>query len=174
VRFSRWFCLLLIALPVPAAAQATVEEEFHKHWPDFRYLEPGKIRELPVAVRTDLAKLGCRIPKFIKWDARHNVIQGQFFRAGQQDWAVLCKVGDKTGILLYPGGIATELPMLRAEPNDPARTIHAVSAFVLQKRSVRDHPDEPPPAFDHDAIEDGPIQKAGRIIYYSEDEWAEF
>ena len=30
MRFSRWFCLLLIALPVPAAAQATLEE-FRKH-----------------------------------------------------------------------------------------------------------------------------------------------
>ena len=169
---SRWFCLLLFALPVATAAQTTVEE-FRKNWPDFRYLEPRQARELPPAVRADLEKLGCRIPKFIKWDARHNIIHGQFFRPGQQDWAVLCKVGDKTGILLYPGGVATELPMLRVEPNDPARTIHAVSAFVLQKRAVRDHPDEPPPAFDHDAIEDGPIQKPGRMIYYSAEEWTE-
>ena len=168
-----WFFLLLAALPVAAVAQATVED-VRKQWPDFRYLEPRQVRELPAPVRADLEKLGCRIPKFTKWDARHNIIHGQFFKAGQQDWAVLCQAGDKTGILLYPGGVASDLPMLRAEPSDPARTIHAISAFVLQKRAVRDHPDEPPPPFDHDGIEDGPIQKTGRVIYHRDDEWIEF
>jgi len=64
--------------------------------------------------------------------------------------------------------------MLRSEPSDPARTIHVVSAFVLHKRALRDHPDQPPAAFDHDGIEDGAIQKPGRVIYHGDDEWAEF
>ena len=169
----RWIAVLLAAYCAAAAAQATMAE-VRKKWPDFRYLDPGQLRELPEPIRTDMAKLGCRVPKFIKWDARHNVIQGQFFKAGQTDWAVLCQAGDKTGILLYPGGAASDLPMLRSEPTDAARTIHVVSAFVLQKRALRDHPDEPPPAFDHDGIEDGLIEKSGRVIYHRDDEWAEF
>ena len=172
MKSRRWFAFLLYVMCTAAAAQTTVEE-VRKKWPDFRYLGPGQLRELPEAVRTDLEKLGCRIPKFLKWDGRHNVIQGQFFKAGQLDWAVLCQVGDKTGILLYPGGAVSELPMLRSEPTDPARTIHIVSAFVMQKRAVRDHPDDPPPVFDHDGIEDGPIQKGGQVIYFRDDEWSE-
>jgi hypothetical protein len=163
---------LLVALAVAAAGNTTAEDA-RKQSPDLRYLDPAKIRELPAAVRADLAKLGCRVPSFTKWDAKHNVIQGQFFEAGRQDWAVLCQIGDKTGILLYPGGGATELPMLHPQPNDPARTIHAVSAFVMTKRALRDHPDETPSAFDHDGIEDGPIQKAGRVLYYRDGEWTE-
>jgi hypothetical protein len=173
MKFRRWFAALLAAVCAAATAQTTVEE-VRRIWPDFRYLDPGQLRELPEIIRADLAKLGCRVPRFMKWDARHNAIQGQFFKPGQTDWAVLCQVGDKSGILLYPGGAASDLPMLRREPTDPARTIHAVSAFVLQKRAVRDHPDEPPPPFDHDGIEDGPIQKAGHVIYYRDDEWTEF
>ncbi|HEX9451758.1 MAG TPA: hypothetical protein VF934_10135 [Burkholderiales bacterium] len=173
MKSSRWLAFLLFMLCNAAGSQTTVEE-VRKKWPDFRYLEPGQLRELPEPVRADMQKLGCRIPKFMKWDARHNVIQGQFFKPGQTDWAVLCQAGEKTGILLYPGGAASDLPMLRSEPTDPTRTIHVVSAFVLQKRAVRDHPDEPPPAFDHDGIEDGPIQKAGRVIYHHDDEWTEF
>ena len=169
---SRWFCLLLLALAFSAAAQTTVEE-FRKNWPDFRYLEPRQARELPPAVRADLEKLGCRIPKFMKWDARHNVIQGQFLKAGQRDWAVLCETRDKSGILLYPGGAATGLPMLYAQPIDPARMIHTVSPFVLEKRAIRDHPETPPPSFDHDGIEDGAIQKTGRVLYFQDDEWTE-
>jgi len=170
---SRWLALLLFTLCNAAGSQTTVEE-VRKKWPDFRYLDPGQLRELPQAVRADMQKLGCRIPKFMKWDARHNVIQGQFFKPGQTDWAVLCRAGEKTGILLYPGGLVTDLPMLRSEQSDPTRTIHVVSAFVLQKRAVRDRPDEPPPVFDHDGVEDGPIQKAGQVIYHRDDEWMEF
>lgn len=168
----RWFAVLMAALCVAAAAQTTAEE-VRRQGPEVRYLDPAQLRELPEVIRTDMGKLGCRVPKFLTWDARHNAIQGQFFKPGQTDWAVLCQVGDKTGILLYPGGVATDLPMLRSEPTDPARTIHVVSAFVLQKRAVRDRPDEPPPPFDHDGIEDGPIQKPGRVIYHRDDEWAE-
>jgi hypothetical protein len=173
MKCSRWFAFLLLMLCNAAGSQTTVEE-IRKKWPDFRYVEPGQLRELPEAVRVDMQKLGCHIPKFMKWDARHNAIQGQFFKPGQTDWAVLCQAGEKTGILLYPGGAVTDLPMLRSEPTDPTRTIHVVSAFVLQKRAVRDRPDEPPPVFDHDGIEDGPIQKAGRVIYHRDDEWAEY
>ncbi|HVY04563.1 MAG TPA: hypothetical protein VHB46_01180 [Burkholderiales bacterium] len=172
MKSGRWLVVILALLCASAFAQTV--EEVRKKWPDFRYIDPGQLRELPEAVRTDLEKLGCRVPKFMKWDARHNVIQGQFFKAGQTDWAVLCQVGDKTGIMLYPGGKAAELPMLRGEPSDPTRTIHVVSPFVLQKRAVRDHPDDPPPPYDHDGIEDGPIQKAGKVVYHGDDEWIEF
>lgn len=173
MRSMRWIAAFLIAL-VPAAYAQTGIEEVRKKWPDFRYLDPGQLRELPQVVRADLGKLGCRIPRFIKWDARHNVIQGQFFKSGQMDWAVLCHIGDKTGILLYPAGGASELPMMRSAPNDPTRTIHVVSAFVLQKRAIRDNPTEPPPAFDHDGIEDGTIQESGRVLYFRDEEWTEF
>ena len=172
MRSGRWFVVALVAICGTAAAQTTIEE-VRKKWPDLRYIEPSQLRELPEAVRADLEKLGCRVPKFMKWDARHNVIQGQFFKAGQTDWAVLCQIGDKNGILLYPNGKSAELPMLRAEAGDPTRTIHVVSPFVLQKRAVRDHPDDPPPPFDHDGIEDSPIQKAGRVLYFSDDEWVD-
>ncbi len=172
MKSSRWMAILLAAVCAAAAAQTTVEE-VRKKWPDFRYIEPGQLRELPEAVRADLEKLGCRVPKFMKWDARHNVIQGQFLKPGQTDWAVLCQIGDKSGIVIYPSGKSAELPMLRTEAADPTRTIHVVSPFVLQKRAVRDHPDDPPPPFDHDGIEDGPIQKAGRVLYYADDDWSE-
>ena len=167
---SRWLFALLGALAFPAVAQTTVERSRSQAL-ELRYLDPPKVRELPAAVRADLARLGCRIPRFVKWDARHNIIQGQFFEAGRQDWAVLCQTTDKAGILLYPGGAVTELPMLNAQPNDPGRAIHAVSAFVLQKRALREHPDAAPPAFDHDGIEDGPLQKPGRVLYYRDGEW---
>ena len=92
MRSGRIVVALLVLLSATSLAQTSVEDA-RKKWPDLRYLEPSQLRELPDAVRADLEKLGCRIPRFMKWDARHNVIQGQFFKAGQNDWAVLCQVG---------------------------------------------------------------------------------
>ena len=162
-----------VALLCACAAQAqTLPEDFRKEWPDFRYLEPKQIRELPGPVRADLENRGCRIPKFTKWDGPHNAIPGQFMKAGQLDWAVLCAAADKTVILLYPAGAAEAVQPLRNEDADPHRFIHVVSAFVLSKRALRDQQGEQPVAeFDHDAIEDGPIAKTGRVIYFRAGEW---
>ncbi|MGH8597930.1 MAG: hypothetical protein ACREXT_14830, partial [Gammaproteobacteria bacterium] len=143
-------------------------------WPDFRYLEPRQVRELPAAIRADLEKRNCKIPRFTKWDAPHNVIQGQFLEPGQQDWAVLCRHQDKGSILLYPGNVNADVQTVRSEDHDPYRIIHTVTKFVLQKRAIRDKLTESVPQFDHDAIEDGPIQKAAIVLYHRDGEWTEF
>lgn len=165
-----------VALLCACAAQAqTIPEEFRREWPDFRYLEPRQVRELPSAVRGDLENRGCRIPRFTRWDGPHNAIQGQFMKAGQQDWAVLCATADKTVILLYPAGTAESVQPLRGEDAEPHRFIHAVTAFVLSKRALRDQQGEQPvQEFDHDAIEDGPIGKPGKVVYFRAGEWTLF
>ncbi len=166
---------LAISTVFAAAASAqTASKDIQKEWPEFRYLEPKQVRELPAVIKADLEKRGCKIPRFTKWDARHNVIQGQFLKSGQRDWAVLCRQQDKSSILLYPSGATAEVQSVRSEDHDPYRIIHTASAFVLQKRAIRDNPAESPPQFDHDGIEDGPIQKAAIVLYYRDGEWIEF
>jgi hypothetical protein len=44
----------------------------------------------------------------------------------------------------------------------------------LQKRAIRDKLAESLPQFDHDGIEDGPIQKAAIVLYYRDGEWIEY
>jgi len=111
---------------------------------------------------------------FTKWDAPHNVIQGQFLEPGQRDWAVLCRHQDRSSILLYPGNVIADVQTVRSENHDPYRIIHTVTKFVLQKRAIRDKLTESVPEFDHDAIEDGPIQKAAIVLYHRDGEWTEF
>jgi hypothetical protein len=166
--------LVISAVLAAAASAQTALTEIHKEWPDFLYLEPKLVRELPAVIRADLEKRGCKIPMFTKWDARHNVIQGQFLKPGQRDLAVLCRQQDKSSILIYPGGASADVQMIRSQDHDPYRIIHTATAFVLQKRAIRDKLTESAPPFDHDGIEDGPIQKAAIVLYYREDEWMEF
>lgn len=166
---------LAIATVLAAAASAqTALKEIQKEWPDFRYLEPAQVRELPAVIKTDLEKRGCKIPRFTKWDARHNVIQGQFLKPGQRDWAVLCRHQDKSSILIYPGSTTADVQLVRSEDHDPYRIIHTATTFVLQKRAIRDKLTESLPQFDHDGIEDGPIQRNAIVLYYSDGEWIEF
>ncbi len=171
----KFFLGLAVSAALAAAASAqTGLKEIQKEWPDFRYLEPKQVRELPALIKADLEKRGCRIPRFTRWDARHNVIQGQFLKPGQRDWAVLCRHQDKSSILIYPGSAATDVQTVRGEDHDPYRIIHTVTAFVLQKRAVRDKLTESLPPFDHDGIEDGRIQKAALVLYNRDGEWVEF
>ena len=166
---------LAISTVFAAAASAqTALSEIQKEWPDFRYLEPKQVRELPTVIRTDLEKRGCKIPRFTKWDARHNVIQGQFLKPGERDWAVLCRQQDKSSILIYPGGATAEVQLLRNEDHDPYRIIHTATAFVLQKRAIRDKLTESLPQFDHDGIEDGPIKRNAIVLYFRDGEWIDF
>jgi len=160
-------------LAAPASAQTELKE-IQKEWPDFRYLEPKQVRELPAVIKADREKRGCKIPRFTKWDARHNLIQGQFLKPGQRDWAVLCRQQDKSSILIYPASAAVDVQTIRSEDHDPYRIIHTITAFVLQKRAIRDNPTEPAPEFDHDGIEDGPIQKTAIVLYYRDGEWIDF
>jgi hypothetical protein len=168
---------LALALSAVLAATANAQtalKEIQKEWPDFRYLEPRQLRTLPAVIKTDLEKRGCKIPLFTKWDARHNMIQGQFLKPGQRDWAVLCLYQEKSSILIYPGSAIVDVQMVRSEVHDPYRIIHTVTAFVLQKRAIRDKLTESLPPFDHDGIEDGPIQKAALVLYYRDGEWVDF
>jgi hypothetical protein len=168
------FALAISAVLATAASAQTTLHEIQKDWPDFRYLEPKHLRELPALIKVDLDKRGCKIPSFTKWDARHNMIQGQFLKAGQRDWAVLCQHQDKSSILIYPGSATAEVQTVRTEDHDPYRIIHTTTAFVLQKRAIRDKLTESQSQFDHDGIEDGPIQKVAIIVYYRDGEWIEF
>ncbi len=166
---------LAISTVLAAAASAQTElKEIQKEWPDFRYLEPKQVRELPALIKADLEKRGCKIPTFTRWDARHNVIQGQFLKPGQRDWAVLCRHQDKSSILIYPGSATADVQTVRSEAHDPHRIMHTITAFVLQKRAIRDKLTESLPQFDHDGIEDGPIQKSAIVLYYRDGEWIEF
>jgi hypothetical protein len=169
---------LRIALLAGAACACLIAKAQHnlteaqRDWPDLRVFAPAQIRSLTPELRNDLEKRKCRIPLFTKWDGKHNVIQGAFSRIGQQDVAVLCVAGDDASIIVYWSGSAANAEELRRFPADAYRMIHAVSPFVLQKRAIRDQAQDRLPAFDHEAIEDGPVGDGpSETIYFHEGRW---
>lgn len=153
-----------------ALAQHNLEAA-QQDWPDLRLQTPDKVRGLNNQLRTDLRDRGCRVPIFTKWDGRHNVIRGAFMRAGSQDIAVLCLVGDDMSIIVYPDGSAQNVQQIRKFPANAYRMIHAVSPFVLNKRAIRDRATERLPEFDHDGIEDGPVGERTETTYFHAGSW---
>jgi len=168
----RWICLATTAFFVNCGAHAQHNlDDAVKDWPDLRILEPAQVPALAPQVRTDLAKRGCKVPIFTKWDGPHNAIRGEFARPGEQDVAVLCLKADDMSIMVYWGGAPERAEELRKFPADAYRMIHTVTPFVLKKRAIRDEAVDRLPAFDHDAIEDGPVGGLSETMYNHEGRW---
>jgi hypothetical protein len=68
------------------------------------YRLPSSFTQLPYEVALDLERRGCRIPQQADTRAKTNVIRGEFARAGQMDWAVLCSIHGVSRILVYWDG----------------------------------------------------------------------
>lgn len=154
----------------PAQAQHNLERA-QQDWPDLRLLSPDQVRGLGTTLANDLQVRGCRIPMFTKWDGRHNFIRGRFLGGAGEDTAVLCLVDDDMGIVVYPEGKVAGAQLIRKFPADAYRMIHTVSPFVLKKRAIRDNATERLPAFDHDAIEDGPVGARTETVYFHAGSW---
>ena len=82
-----------------------------------------------------------------------------------------CLKGEDMSIMVYWAGAPERAEELRKLPADAYRMIHTVTPFVLGKRAIRDEAVERLPAFDHDAIEDGPVGGASETIYNLEGRW---
>jgi hypothetical protein len=146
-------------------------EEAKKAWPDLRLFDPDEIRGLSSNLKADLTKRSCRIPKFTKWDGQHNVVRGSFRSRDSRDVAVLCLAGNDMSVIVYFNGSATIAEEIRKFPADAYRMIHTVSPFVLGKRAIRDKATGRLPAFDHDAIDDGPVGERSETAYYNAGAW---
>lgn len=163
-------CVLgLLFLPM-ASAQHNLEQA-QRDWPDLQLLRPDQVRGLTEGLNKDLQTRGCRIPIFTKWDGRHNVIRGRFLGPESRDIAVLCLAGDEMKVVVYPEARPHNVQEIRKFPANAYRMIHAVSPFVLNKRAIRDNATERLPAFDHDAIEDGPVGERTETTYFDAGAW---
>jgi hypothetical protein len=68
-----------------------------------RSLPPSASPKLPSAVVDELERRACQIPQ-IQRHKRSNVIQGEFIKPGQADWAVLCMTKQDTALLVFENG----------------------------------------------------------------------
>lgn len=112
----------------------------------------------------------------------HNVIQGEFAKAGQTDWAVLCSMQGSSRILVFwnseeqnPASLAaiedrTYLQGITDTEIGYSRGIQAVGKkFIL--RHYRAYGGLKPPAIDHEGIDDAFIEKGSVTWYFDQGKW---
>ena len=90
-------CLLIFS-PI---LHANIWDEAEK---EIKLMEPSSFKKLPKHIVKTLEIRGCKIPQAYPFENPHNVIQGQFAKKGQNDWAVLCSVDSVSTLLVFWGG----------------------------------------------------------------------
>ena len=138
-----------------------------------KYLPPAAFPELPTKIVNELQSRKCMIPQFPKgWTIsdRINVTRGEFAKAGQKDWAVVCAVTDVTLLIFWNGSdkYPAELPV--GEKN-----IYWFSGLIAQDLLKRKYPDKLPGlTIDHDAIGITNKDEQTTVQYFQDGKWTPF
>jgi hypothetical protein len=180
--FGSAFCLLL-GLPTLSRAQSPAEWQAAAQ--QIVRLSPAAFPELPVAVRQELERRGCRIPQLgpAFGSRRSNVVSGHFARAGQRDWAVLCSRADTSQVLLFWGGRPDRVKAWEGSADadwlqgmGSAGIQYSQYLAVADSASIVTHAREyggplPPGPVTHDGLEAGFAEKASAIRYWQRGRW---
>ena len=138
--------------------------------------------ELPGNVVKELQRRGCTIPQEAFTKRRHNVVEGEFARPGQTDWAVLCSVNRVSSILVFFNGseknvheiARTEdrnyLQGIAADRIGFSRGIRPVGKEFIM-RHYRAYGGTTPPPIDHQGIDDAFIEKGSVTWYFYQGNW---
>jgi len=145
-------------------------------------LAPSSFNQLPRPVMQELQRRNCTIPQV--WGAQQpgNVINGEFLKKGQKDWAALCSVNLKSSILVLPAG-SPQTAFKVAEEEDfnmlqgvgegkigYSREITPVDEAVIREHYQSNGGQKPPP-IDHLGINDAIAEKASVVFYYYQNKW---
>lgn len=145
-------------------------------------LPPSAFPELPVGMMKELSKRQCTIPQTFVSTQPHNVIQGEFKKKGQKDWAVLCSTGQMSAILIFWGGSTKNvsgissaldrnyLQGIGGEEIGYSRGISVVGEkYILEH--YKEHGGPAPPPISHDGIENAFEEKGSTVLYYYKGKW---
>jgi len=121
-----------------------------------RSLPPSAFPELPANVAGELDRRACRIPQ-IERHKRSNVIQGEFLKPGQTDWAILCMTKQATSLLVFGNGSEGSPMEIERNANGSAGrwSITPVHEQTLVEYLNGWKPSAPRPNLDHQGISSG-------------------
>lgn len=149
-----------------------------------RTLSPEAFAELPANIVTELQRRACRIPQVRSPARPNNVIQGEFAKAGQTDWAVLCSVKGTSRILVFWGGseanpaaIAASEDRTYVQDMGAGHLEYSRAIAPVDRRYILEHyaayGGVKPPPLDHQGIDDSFLEKASIVWYFHKGRWLE-
>jgi hypothetical protein len=174
---SQIACIIFLVLP------ALSQDKWEKADLYTTRLSPDKFTDLPATIVEHLVRKNCTIPQsFIKKDP-HNVVNGEFLREGQFDWAVLCSVNRNSSILVFVGG-SVEKVLTLAKGSDAnylqtidgngtlgfSRVIGSVEKSYIEAR-YRSYGSPKLPTITHSGLADAFVEKSSTVHYYHQGKW---
>jgi len=169
--------LLLCSLKYPSYA-----DDLSTNWNDadlqVQRLQPSAFSELPQNIKAELESRGCTIPQVKEYGTirpPHNVIQGEFSKKGQLDWAVLCSKNRSSSILIFWNGLSkTYSEMAKGQDKDSLQIINGDQIGFSRLIGVAGKDfikTQLPIPIDHDGINDEFVNKGSVVYYYSDGRW---
>lgn len=186
---SAWLrnvCLSVAVASLPAVIEGSqrVGEQRHSNAQRtaIRTLSPEAFAELPTNIVRELQRRACRIPQAGSQARPNNVIKGEFAKAGQTDWAVLCSVKGTSRILVFWGG--SEVNPAAIAAREDRTYVQDMGAGSLEytrgiapvnRRYILEHyaayGGVKPPPLDHQGIDDSFLEKASIVWYFHKGRW---
>ena len=171
-----------IAACCPAQIPITPQRAWDVADRDVVRLSPAHFRELPTNLVAELQRRGCTIPQVPMVDGLHNVINGEFAKPGQTDWAVLCSVNRISSILVFWNGSeknpaeverGKDIDLLQGWGDDKivySRKISPVgNGYIMEHYAA--YGGEKPPPLDHKGVDDAFYGKASVVRYFNRGKW---
>jgi hypothetical protein len=172
----------------PAYQQDTrgkqLREKFEASVASISLVQPRAFTDAPKWVRSELERMGCRIPQAVSEPGPHNLISGAFAAKGQKDWAALCERDGKFRIVVLWGGpkkcgqpfaeskLISGLQLGATGKAEFSRVIQTASP-ALMERTWKAHEVEKSVLPRHAAIEDIFLEKASTFQYCKNGTWLE-
>jgi hypothetical protein len=170
----RAICVVLLFVAIiPALAQLPddLKRKFDAAEHETVRLPPASFPELPRNVIWELQRRGCTIPQVAGFNKKQNVIRGEFARAGQTDWAVLCAGAGFVELYVFWNGRERDMALEGRWPlGDPFETAIAPVGPKYILDHYRAYGGPQPPPIDHQGIECS-SGMASSILYFYKGKW---
>ena len=122
-------------------------------------------------MRQELDRRKCTIPQAWVNKKSHNVVKGEFIRAGQMNWAVLCSVRRVSSILVFgdssasnPTELAREADIHKLQDVGKGELGYSREIAPAGRAFVLSHNRKGAGAIDHDGINDAFVEKASVVL----------
>ena len=148
-----------------------------------RRISPSKFDSLPAIVREVLVTRRCLVPQPFMAKSPRNAILGSFTEKGVREWAVVCSIKDTSQILIVDAGNGAVKDSLgrsadtnwiqgMGERQWGFSRVLGVFHKELMQDWVQDDEGRPfPRPIDHDAINEGFLEKASVAYYRADGIW---
>jgi hypothetical protein len=177
-----WLVLSFAALAGFAFAQETPQKLWETAAQQVLRLPPAAFSQLPKNLVAELERRGCMIPQVPMIEGLHNVIEGQFAKPGQIDWAILCSIGRVSSILVFWNGSEKNPAEIEKRPDldrlqgwGGDKIVNSWTISPVGKDYIMEHYDayggEKPPPIYHQGIDDAFVGKASEVMYFYQGKW---